>query len=77
MEQARQSVGFLNQFFERLRQQKDVNVLNVFTYAEVANLHVSLVRLNTYFADTETKPVPVQQTQPRTQPSSTPQLHTI
>lgn len=84
-DQARQSVGFLNQFLERLRAQKEVNVLNMFTFAELANLHVSMVRLNTHFAEQPTEPVqapapvaaapaPVQQTQV---PTQVPQLHTI
>jgi hypothetical protein len=76
-EQARQSIGFLNQFLERLRQQKDVNVLNMFTFAEVANLHVSMVRLNTHFSEQAPVPVPAPtQVQPQV-PTQVPQLHTI
>lgn len=82
-DQARQSVGFLNQFLERLRQQKDVNVLNMFSFAELANLHISMLRLNTHFTE---QPEPVQEAVPVVQEAvvaqpvsvqAPPQLHTI
>ena len=78
VDHARQSVGYLNQFLERLRQQKDVNVLNLFSYAELANLHVSMVRLNAHLAEpvtatTDTESVHLSQAVPVVPP----QLHTI
>ena len=56
LDQARQSISFLNQFMEKLREQKDVNVLNMFTYADMANLHVSMARLNTFIAEQASQP---------------------
>jgi len=74
VDQARQSVGFLNQFLERLRQQKDVNVMNMFSYAEVANLHVSMVRLNGYLSEPVevSTPAPAQTLQSTSPPTDAP-----
>lgn len=90
IDQARQSVAYLNQFVEKLREQKDVNVLNIYNYQEVANLHVSMARLNNYFTGDQpvtsaqpAQPVPVSQAQPVQQPqrlqapAQQPQMHTI
>jgi hypothetical protein len=69
LEQARQSIAFLNQFMEQLRQQQNVNVLNLFTYADIANLHVAMARLNSFIVEQP-------QSQPQQQQSG-PKITTI
>ncbi len=47
----KQSVNFLNKFFETLRVEKSVNLLNLYSYNDIANLHIAMVKLNQFFAN--------------------------
>lgn len=46
VELLRQSIGVVNQFLEKLRTEKDINLLNLFSYQDITTLHLSVMRLN-------------------------------
>ncbi len=48
LEQANQAIGYMNQFLERLRTESGFNLLTCYTFQDIANLHVSMARLNTF-----------------------------
>lgn len=57
-EQVEQAVGYMNSFLEKLRTNTDINLLHTFTFQEIANLHISMVRINGYVAQKQQKETP-------------------
>lgn len=51
IELLKQSVAVVNQFLEKLRSEKDVNLLNLFSYQDITTLHVSMTRLNQFVSN--------------------------
>ncbi len=54
VELLRQSVGVVNQFLEKLRTEKDINLLNLFSYQDITTLHLSVMRLNQLVSNLQT-----------------------
>lgn len=66
-EQAQQAVGYMNNFLEKLRTNPDINMLNMFTFQEIANLHISMIRVNNFVGQATTDKPDTVSTQMSTQ----------
>jgi hypothetical protein len=47
-DQAKQSFMFVNNFLEKLRTQTEFNLLSAFTYQDIASMHISMLRLESF-----------------------------
>ncbi len=48
LDQLKQSINFITKFLENLRLEKGINLLNHYSYNDIANLHISVLKLNTF-----------------------------
>ena len=75
LEQAQQSVGYLNGFLEKLRTHEKIDLTKICTFQEIANLHITMLRMNAYVNqsnNTASSITPTSTPAPSITPTSTP-----